>query len=602
MHSQGRFRLHVTIAVVISALALTMSVPTMSQAASTRTLTFAEAPGASPNYIFPYASCLYDAPNNIGQFQQLMFRPLYWFGLGSAAGESTALSLAKQPVYNKTNTSVTISMKGWKFADGQIVNAQSVKFFLNMYAANPLGFCGYEQGMGIPDQVRSVTTAGNTVHIRFTKAVNPTWMTDNFLSQITPMPTRWDRVSASQQGRCSTGVYDATTTIASCKSVETYLDSLATNLKTFTTALWQGGDDGPWKLTSIDSTGNATFEANPHYSGAQKAQVKYVKEIAFTSTDQEMADLDKGMIDLGYVNPLSLPARSTPKKPGPNIAALSSTYHLAVGSSWGFNDAVFNFNESNTKSAAIGELYIRQALQEAVDQSSIVKNAINGYGYTTDSPLPLATPKKLAKAVADPYPFSLVNARALLTSHGWTEVSGVMTCTSPGTAPSDCGANISAGYTLSFNVVLPGDSPELNAAFSQEIASWAQIGVVVAQYYDTANNVVSDCSPTSTYQLCVLDTGWNYAASYFPSGEALFTPAGMANFGAFSDTHMTALIGATTSGVANLTTYAAYASRELPVLYQPQVDQTVEVIKTLKSSIGFTPSPLGNFTPEYYHF
>jgi hypothetical protein len=26
------------------------------------------------------------------------------------------------------------------------------------------------------------------------------------------------------------------------------------------------------------------------------------------------------------------------------------------------------------------------------------------------------------------------------------------------------------------------------------------------------------------------------------------------------------------------------------------------VINTLKSSIGFTPNPLGNFMPEYYHF
>ncbi|HEY5111691.1 MAG TPA: ABC transporter substrate-binding protein [Acidimicrobiales bacterium] len=602
MHFQGRFRLHIVLAVALSALALTMSVPAISQAATSRTLTFAEAPGASPDYIFPYASCLYDAPNNIGQFQQLMFRPLYWFGVGSAAGESAALSLANQPVYNKTNTAVTISMKGWKFADGQIVNAQSVKFFLNMYVVNPLGFCGYEQGLGIPDQVRSVTSAGNTVHIRFTKAVNPTWMTDNFLSQITPMPTRWDRVSASQQGHCSTGAYGASSTIASCKSVETYLNSLATSIKTFTTALWQGGDDGPWKLTTIDNTGNATFEANPHYSGPQRAQVKYLKEVAFTSSDQEVTDLNKGTIDLGYVNPLTLPSRATPKKPGPNIAALSSTYNLVVGSSWGFNDAVFNFNETNTKSAAIAELYIRQALQEAVNQSSIVTNVINGYGYVTDSPLPLATPTKLSKAVADPYPFSLVNAKTLLTSHGWSVVNGVMTCTSPGTATTECGANISAGYTLNFNVVLPGGSPELNAAFNQEIASWAQIGVLVAQTYDTPNNVVSDCSATSIYQLCVLETGWNYAESYFPSGEELFTPTGMANFGAYSDAHMTALIEATTSGAATLTSYASYASRDLPVLYQPQIDQTIEVLKTLKSSIGFSPSPLGNFTPEYYHF
>ncbi len=602
MHFLSRFRLPIAGAVALSALVLTLGAPTTSQASTASTLTFAEMPGASPNYIFPYASCLYDSPNNIGQFQQLMFRPLYWFGVGPSADESAALSLATQPVYNKTSTSVTLTMKGWRFADGQIVNAESVKFFLNMYMSDPLAFCGYEQGMGIPDQVRSVTATGNTVRIYFTRAVNPTWMTDNFLSQITPMPTRWDRVSASRDGRCASGVYGAGSTIASCKSVETYLSGIATKIKTFSTAFWQGGVDGPWKLVSLDSTGNATFGANPFYSGPQKARVKYVKEVAFTSASQEISELAKGTIDVGYVDPSTLPARATPKSPGPNIAALNAKYNLAVGSSWGFNEAVFNFNPANSKSAAIAELYIRQALQEAVNQSSIVTSAFNGYGYTIDSPLPLATPAKLSKTIANPYSYDLVNAKALLTSHGWTMVGGVMTCTSPGTASTQCGANINTGYTLNFNIVWPGDSPELNIAFKEEIASWAQIGVVVTPNYDTANNVVTDCSSTSIYQLCALETGWNYANSYFPSGEELFAPKGTANFGAYSDTHMTALIDTTTSRTANLTSYASYAAQQLPVLYQPQVEQTVEVLKTLKSSIGFSPSPLGNFMPEYYYF
>jgi hypothetical protein len=65
---------------------------------------------------------------------------------------------------------------------------------------------------------------------------------------------------------------------------------------------------------------------------------------------------------------------------------------------------------------------------------------------------------------------------------------------------------------------------------------------------------------------------------------------------------MTTLINATTFGTAKLTDYASYAAQQLPVLYQPQSFAPGEVIKTLKSSIGFTPNPLGNFMPEYYHF
>ena len=43
---------------------------------------FAEGPGANPNYIFPYMGCAYFSVSNINQFQLLMYRPVYWFGLG----------------------------------------------------------------------------------------------------------------------------------------------------------------------------------------------------------------------------------------------------------------------------------------------------------------------------------------------------------------------------------------------------------------------------------------------------------------------------------------------------------------------------------------
>ena len=65
---------------------------------------------------------------------------------------------------------------------------------------------------------------------------------------------------------------------------------------------------------------------------------------------------------------------------------------------------------------------------------------------------------------------------------------------------------------------------------------------------------------------------------------------------------MTTLINATTFGTADLTAYATYAAQQLPVLYQPQAYTPVEILKTLKSSIGFQVNPLGNFMPEYYSY
>ena len=65
---------------------------------------------------------------------------------------------------------------------------------------------------------------------------------------------------------------------------------------------------------------------------------------------------------------------------------------------------------------------------------------------------------------------------------------------------------------------------------------------------------------------------------------------------------MTALIRASLYGKQNLSAYANYAAQQLPVLYQPEANSIGEAAKTLKSSIGFAPNPLGDFMPEYLHF
>lgn len=602
MNLRRRVRPLVTAAAVAATSLLGVTVPSAGATASTSVVTYAEAPGSPPNYIFPFASCLYDTSNNIQQFQQLMYRPLYWFGVGSSMAESPALSLADAPVFNKTDTEVTITMKGWRFANGNVVGARSVLFFLNLYKSDPVAFCGYEAGFGIPDQVRTVSAVGDVVHVFFTKAVNPTWITDNFLSQITPLDPTWDRTSASSAGRCSTGAYGTASTEASCKAVETYLDTLATATKSFTQSFWQGGDDGPWRLVSLDASGDAAFRANADYSGPQRPEVPVLKEVAFSSEAAELAALESDALDVGYVDPTTLATRTSSGATGPNLAALGTNYNLEVGSPWGFDETIFNFNAQNAKSAIIAQLYVREALQEAIDQASMVTNIFKGYGYVADSPLPPATPAAIAKPVTNPYPFSLSGAKDLLTSHGWTLSDGVMTCTSPGVGENQCGANISAGTTLSLSLVWPSDDSQLNALYSDEISDWAQIGVVVTPNYDTSNNVADDCGATSAYQLCGLPAGWEYVGCFFPSGEELFTPGGAANFGDYDNAHLSALVAQTLDTATNLSAYAQYAATELPVLYQPQAAQVIEVSKSLKSALGFTPNPGQTILPEYDHY
>ena len=604
MHFGRKLRLAVTVGLSACALSLGLIAPTVSGASSASgTLTFAEGAGANPNWIFPYESCQYCSVDNINQFQDEMFRPLYWFGLGGSVTLVPSLSLASSPVYSHGNRTVTLKLKGWKFASGQVVNAQSVMFFLNMYKALPADFWGYNPGYGIPDQVSSITHTKMAVTINFKAVVNPLWITNNYLDQITPFPDTWDRTASGAKSTCATGAYGSASNKVACTNVYNYLNTLSSQTTSYTGKLWQSGDTGPWKLTSFDNLGNLTFQPNSHYSGPVKPTIKFVKEVAYTTTQAEENDLQAGKIDLGFVDPgvLTSPAPA-PGKVGPNWGNLASRYNLATGIIWGFNYAPFNFSTKDPKVAAVNQLYIRQAMQESTDQAGIIQNVFKGYGFPSYTALPAIVPASMGKAPVNPYPFNLTTAKGLLTSHGWTETGGVMTCTSPGTGATQCGANITQGYTLNFKLVYASGSPALTQEITAEVADWAQIGVAVGTSTESFNSVISDCSSGTGFQLCMWGGGWTFVPNYFPTGETLFAGGGGFNVGDYNSATMTSDIKATDFGHSNLTAYAAYTAQNLPVIFEPEGTPTGEIIKTLHSKIGFVGSPILNFMPEYYYW
>src|ERR1019366_7486560 len=83
-------------------------------------------------------------------------------------------------------------------SDGEGVSAQGVMEWMNLLAAFPGMWGDYlaplrgSQAVGLPDIVRAITVGGNPVPFPLAGPVNPTWFTDNELSQITPLPRSWD--------------------------------------------------------------------------------------------------------------------------------------------------------------------------------------------------------------------------------------------------------------------------------------------------------------------------------------------------------------------------------------------------------------------------
>ena len=605
MFQKGRIRTAFVLGAAVTAVAVGLIAPSIASGASKpNTITIAEGANATPNYILPFYPGAQCTVANTSQFQQLMYQPLYFYGLGSSAAVQPKLSTANAPVYSNGNKTVTVTMKGWKFADGQTVDAESVMFFLNMYDAVPSGFCTYTPGLGLPDDVASATGTGNTVVIHLKKAVSPGWFTANELAVITPMANSWDVTSSTAKSDCASGKYGAKATIAACIKVQKYLNALGAKTSTFTSGFWQSGVSGAYTLTKFDDLGNATFKGNSKYSGPQKAQVPYVKLVAFTSTTAEQNQLEAGNIDLGYVDPSVLTSGAPkPGLAGANWGPLKSKFNLVSGIPFSDNYMNLNFG-TNPGVAFLKQLYVRQALQSSINQLSIVKNAFKNYGFPTDSAVPVNTPSSEVGKITNPYPFNLATAEKDFTSNGWTNQSGQLVCTSPGTAAGECGAGIASGADMTLAVEYYSGVPTLTEEMNDIIADWTSLGIKVTQGTGTFGAVAGGCPAAyggTTYDICNWGGGWLYAPDYHPSGEPLYLTGAGSNSGLYSNATMDSLIKASISSNVPLTPYAQFTASNLPDLWDPVATGTTEVSKSLKSSIGFW-STLETLTPEYFHF
>ncbi len=567
----------------------------VSSAQSVVTLRVAEQPGSIPSFIFPLNSCSTFSTTNVQQFQSLQYRPLYFYGAGTSSTLSPLLSLANTPVLSHDLKTVTISMKNWRFANHATITAASALFYLNLYRTNPSSVCGYSEHTGIPDQIASVSASGQLLRMTFTSMVNLPWLQTNYLSQIVPLSLTWATNGTTPVPTCATGTYGAPATISACQGVLAYLRTQGATTATFTSPFWQLGVDGPYRLSAFGSDGSATFSANAAYSGSVKPHIGTFREVPMHSYMQELAALRADSLDLGYIAPIDLPVHTSTSKNTPALKPFTLTEVTANQT----NYVVINRTGTNDHAALLNQLYIRQALQQSLNQSALALAGWKGYALPSTSPLPPSTPVGIGTAGVNGLGFSVAKARQLLTAHGWTLSSGVYSCTSPGTGATNCGSGIANQTALSFTLVESSGQHGLPALVNSLIAQWRAIGISVTKVFDTVTNTVARCHSDNTVQFCVTGGGWNYAPQVWPSGEQLFATASTFNFGHYSDAQMSALLNAVESTKVSLSAYAAYAQTQIPVVYLPVPLLLQETRATLHSVVGVGPSPLGSFTPEY---
>ncbi len=566
---------------------------------------FAEQPLSPPTYIFPLMNGANESNVNLYEFDNLMFRNLYFYGVNGKAEINYSQSLAYRPVYSNSDQTVTIHLKGWKWSDGETVDARDLVFWMNLLEANKDQWFDYVPGY-FPDNVVSYRATGPlTFVMQLNKSYSPTWFTYNELSQLVPLPLAWDKTSASQATPSATDPSAPDLTSAGAKAVYQFLNSAAQDLSTYATnPLWQVVD-GPWTLSSFTVEGKAVFVPNTKYSGSPKPTLAEFVELPFQSDSAEFNVLSSGTsISYGYLPVTDLPQKSRIAGEG---------YNFAPWQIFGFNYMPVNFNNP-TVGPIFKQLYVRQALEELVDQKEWVSDFLKGYGTPSYSPVPTvpSNPFDDATSRSAQYPYSPSSAKSLLTSHGWKVKGGVMTCVSPGTANTDCGAGVKGGQTLDFNLKYISGITSATEEMTAFESAAAQIGVKINLSQAPFAQVISysaACTPSQaacSWEIANWGGGWSYSPDYYPSGETLFAAGAGSNDGSYdSGTANTLIAGTlTASGAAAqsaLNTYQNYMAKNLPVIYQPYTD--VQISEIAKNLHGATPqSPYEYVTPEDWYF
>jgi len=569
--------------------------------------------GVTLNYIWPFVPLATANEYNTEQFQELMYRPLYMFGNnGNSVSVNYPLSPANAPVYSADGKTVTINMKGWKWSDGEAVNASDVVFWLNMMNAQPNNYYGIVPGL-LPYNLASYSATGpNTVVLHLKAPVSSIWFTYNQLAEITPMPAAWDVTSAGAtagSGGCATDT--AADKWAKCDAVYNFMSAQAKNVKTYATNPVWGVVDGPWKLSSFStaSSGPVTsFVPNTAYSGSPKPQLAGFTYYAYTDDSTEYTALKTGQIDVGQVPDQDMaPVSGTQVLPTTN--PLGSGFNLEPWYQYSIEYYEINLNNPSL-GPAFKQLYVRQALQELVDQEGMVKTVQRGYAYPTTGGVPNQPTNQWTPAIQTsnsgqgPYPFSVTNATTLLTSHGWKNVGGAMTCETP----SLCGAGVTAGTKLSITM----DYATGVTYFQEEVAilksDMQEAGItlnLVPQSFNTIIGESQPCKPTAA--ACKWQAlnfgGWNFnGPGYEPTGEPLYQTGATSNAGSYSNPQEDNLINLThtSNSLSVFQQYATFTAQQLPgVIYMPNYYNVMAVNSKL-TNVGF--NPLATVLPEYWYF
>jgi peptide/nickel transport system substrate-binding protein len=596
----GRFQA----SVVALALALTAGLCAAGSAgaAATRktsphgTVTFALQPTDSFSWMLPFENSANLEPWEMSTDESL-WMPLYFPGQGDKPIINYSLSIGNPPVYSDHDLTITITLKHWKWSNGQLVTTRDIQFFFDIYKAGESKIGTYVPGE-FPDNIATVDYPSSSefvIHLK--RSFSEQWYTNNELINIIPIPQRaWDVESAGGK----VGNYDLSPSGAT--KVFTFLYGQSEKLSTYSSnPLWKVVD-GPYTVTSYDSvSGRTELSANPAYDGPDPSRLAHVVLLEFQSAAAEVDALRSGQIDYGYIPYSDYPLVGYFKSHGFTFAPWGPDYEESAELGW----------TSPTYGPLIRQLYIRQALQHLVNEPLYLKTTLDNIGQLTYGPVPNipGSPYVSPAERSDPYPFSVSSARTLLTAHGWKAgPGGIMVCERAGNGSGECGTGIAKGRKLALRMDYTiTDLVNLAGQVEYFATAAKQAGIEVDLHPEQATTMFSIdgvCPPGPCNFAMALYPLWftNYGdLAILPTLEQEFAKGNYYGGGFYSPTAQTLITTAEEStGLQHLYTLENWIAQDVAALWWTTGDNQLSVVSDKLQ--GWSPQlPFGNIVPNEWY-
>ena len=224
-------------------------------------------------------------------------------------------------------------------------------------------------------------------------------------------------------------------------------------------AFWQHPvGSGPFMVTSYNPDSEVDLARNPHFYGT-KPNISKVKILIVPNDNTRVLMLESKKVDV-IENPPGNLVNQIDKTPGLSVQLFPSTR--------------VDFIQLDQHFKPFKNLYVRQALNYAIDRNALVKLAYQGHAIPGASFMPYRM--KFWNAGLKPYPFNPAKAKQLLAKGGYPHGFTTFLITVSGDVAGQAEAVVVKSELAAVGITVNIQSYELLTAYAKEDNGHSQMG------------------------------------------------------------------------------------------------------------------------------